>query len=532
MSQNLNNDYKEYDAKVNNLINIFTKVRRILDISKYRYELDKIQQEANAEHISFEDISYNIYNERLDILLNTVEKEVLPLYELYLLSSKIDIQISNVMNEDINNIIENTKELINSLNSINTYNNKDANYLIDKAYKTIYSVIIHEEIFNRNDILSYINDLNITLNKEKIGKLVLNDINGLSDQEIVNIDFQNLFLDEELRNIDNDGLGYDYLNSDFIRKISKNIVGKKYLEFDKKRKEVISDISSKVNIFTRKNNLLLSDLNKNNMHIKNLYINKSLLLTKALSVILVPIITFSAGRMIGKNASNKITEYKTVTRTIDLNTRDVVGDIDYVYDEKETTYVATVMKCSPWRSNPSGDGYIRNVTAYEYIPNGMDGIHDVTNFQLEGNMLEKYVYIESKESLDKNDSTSETTILLTETYQDKNDNRKSTKYVLPLSIVGAGIGIAIDVALVFLELYDIHRIKEIFDKLDKEIKEYKLSNKQINDRLNSLMDENLRLHDEYNNAVKKYGHFDIKIVPSDTESTSINTVVRKRKIKR
>jgi len=44
MSQNLNNDYKEYDAKVNNLINIFTKVRRILDISKYRYELDKIQQ--------------------------------------------------------------------------------------------------------------------------------------------------------------------------------------------------------------------------------------------------------------------------------------------------------------------------------------------------------------------------------------------------------------------------------------------------------------------------------------------------------
>ena len=50
------------------------------------------------------------------------------------------------------------------------------------------------------------------------------------------------------------------------------------------------------------------------------------------SAILIPIITFNAGKSIGKVTSDKITEYKTITRTIDLNSGKIIGDSYEIYD--------------------------------------------------------------------------------------------------------------------------------------------------------------------------------------------------------
>lgn len=539
---NLKNGQKECESKILNLESILIKVENVLDVSKYRKELQLIQDEINSgvnlsnttissyNTEGSDTISYDLYIQEIDNLKKKIDEEVLPFYELYLLSSKIEGQLSNIIEDGIEETIKNTKQLIDTLNSISNYNVRDVGYLIDKSYRIIYYVIIHEEIFNRSDILTYINDLNVSSNKENIGKLLLADIIDLNERDVSNDDFQNILIDENLKNISTEGLGYDYLNSDFIRKISKKVISKKYIEYEYKKNSVISEISSKINTFTRRKDSLLANLNNSNEKIKNLYVNKSLLFARALSIVLVPIVTFSLGRMIGKNASNKITEYKTITRTVDLNTKNIVGDIEYVYDENETTYVATAMKCSPWRSNPSGMGYIRNVTAYEYIDNG-DGYHIDIEY-LDKNLIEKYTYIESKESLDSNDSTTETTILLTETYQDKTDSRKSTKYIIPFSIVGAGFGIAVDVALVLLRIYDFQRIKEMFDDLDCEIKQYKLSNQEIRDRLNKMMEDGKRLHEEYSDVVKRYGEFEIQNTTSEVKTSSmkvdVKTKIRKR----
>ena len=379
----------------------------------------------------------------------------------------------------------------------------------------------------------YVNDLSLLFIKENIGKLLLKDITLFNQIEDNTDTFSDVIIEEELNNITNEGLGYDYLNIDFIKKISRKLVGKKYIEFESKKKNDISLISSKINSFTRKNNELSNSLNEGNQKIKNLYINKSVLLTKALSLVLVPVITFSLGRTIGKNASNKITEYKTITRTVDLDTKKVVGDIEYVYDEMVTTYVATVMECGPWRSNPSGVGYIRNITAYECIvPDNVDDGYHITKNDLENNLLEKYSYIESKESIDRNDSTTQTTILLTETYQDKNDTRKSTKYIIPYSILGAGIGLAIDVVLVLTGIYDFYRIRQLFDKLDREIKKCKLSNQEIKDRLLALVENNKELEEEYSKLVKKYGEFKIEETVINEEKNTSKTVNVKTRIKR
>ena len=198
-----------------------------------------------------------------------------------------------------------------------------------------------------------------------------------------------------------------------------------------------------------------------------------------------------------------------------------------------TTYVATVMECGPWRSNPSGVGYIRNITAYECIvPDNVDDGYHITKNDLENNLLEKYSYIESKESLDRNDSTTQTTILLTETYQDKNDTRKSTKYIIPYSILGAGIGLAIDVVLVLTGIYDFYRIRQLFDKLDREIKKCKLSNQEIKDRLLTLVENNKELEEEYSKLVKKYGVFKIEETVINEEKNTSKTVNVKTRIKR
>ena len=233
--------YKEYDSKIKNLEGIFAKTEKILDISKYKEEFQQIQDEVNKDsrlsnkmmfsdmQLDYEGYIFSPYIKRLDDLTNKIEEELLPFYELYLLTTKIDIEISKITAENIGEIIQSTISLINALNALNTHNKKEKNNLIEKAYQTIYSVIMYEEIFDRSDILSYINHLNIPTNKENIGRLLTNDLKKMNETDLI---------EEDLRTIKTEGLGYDYLNSDFIRKVSRKTVGENNSEYqERKRKE-------------------------------------------------------------------------------------------------------------------------------------------------------------------------------------------------------------------------------------------------------------------------------------------------------
>lgn len=504
----LNRGHKEYDSKVKNLEGIFNKIQNILDITEYKKELEQIQFEVSNDsslsndmlfasmQMDYEGFAYGSYNKRLDDLLRKVEEELLPFYELYLLSSKIDIQIANVTCNNIGDTIQSAKKLIDAVNTLNTHNIIDKNNLIDRAYKSIYSVIMYEEIFERSDILDYINHLNVHANRENIGRLLEKDLKNLSKSDLI---------EENLRTIRTEGLGYDYLNADFVRKVSRKTVGETNSEYQERKRQAILDITSKIKHFQTKKDELLSELQNSKDTLLKFYFSRSLIATKALSLVLIPIIAYSAGKAIGKSASDKITEYSTITRTIDLNTGEIIGEPVEVFDERETTYVATVMECSPWRKNPTGLGYIRNIVAYEYIvPENVSEDYHVTSEDLVGNVLEKYRYVESKDDLEENDSTLESTILITETYQDKSKNQKSTRYIVPYTVVGTCIGIIFDLALL-LKVYGFEKTKIKLENLNKEIQEQKLTHKEIRVRLKNMSDEALQLQNEYNEVVKKYG---------------------------
>lgn len=533
----LRRGYKEYDSKIKNLENIFNKIDEILDISIYSEELQKIKKEADNDYrlskkmlsfsmqMDYEGFIFGDYIKRLDALTKKVEDECVPFYELHLLYSKINIQLSQININNINEIIENTKLLIDALNSSNTHNKNEKNILIQKAYETIYSVIIYEDIFERNDILSYIISLNIPTNIENISTLLSMDLKNIDEIDLI---------DENLRTIKSEGLGYDYLNSDFIRKISRKKVGKDNPEYIKRKNEAISKLSTEVIEFSNNKNNLTTLLDEKNSEITKLYINKAILTAKILSMVLIPCVTFGIGNSIGKNASNKITEYKTITRTIDSQTGKIIGDIESIYDENETTYVATVMAYSPWKANPTGVGYIRNVTAYEYIaPDDIEDGYHATKDDLDGNVLEKYKFVESKDILENNDSTTDSIILITETFQDKNDTRKSKKFIVPFSIMGAGIGIVTDVILVLSGIYSLEKIARKLNYLNDEINEYKLDKQMIKNKLINMKHDAILLQNTYNSLVKKYGSFGDEFIIPDIDTkwiTEEKSNRRKRKI--
>lgn len=517
----LNRGRKEYEAKIKDIEGILSKVKDLLDTSKYYSQLEQIKNKVNNDPnlvvnmptynmmLDYESMSFKDYIKALDSLLYEIERDVTPYYELYLLFSKIDMQIAKVTWENINEIIENTLKLINSLNYLNTLGDIKKEILIRKAYKTIYSCILNEEMFNRSDILTYINHLNIAVHRENIGRLLENDLNELSSEDLI---------DSDLKTIKTKGIGNDYLDQEIVKKVSIKTVGETNSEYQERKRIATENISTDVTSFnTRKNNSMskLSDIKNNINHLKR---QRMILASKALTFLMIPVIAFSAGNTVGKSSSSKITEYQTITRTVDLNTGKTIGEPTIIYDENETTYVATVLVCSPWKKSTTGNGFIQNVTAYEYkVPENTDENYHITMDDLNDNLLKKYDYNNYKDTLENNDSLTESTILVTETYQNKNEHRPSTKYIVSFSIIGACLGLAIDVALVLLRVFGFEETKRRFEYLKEELESQKLNEEETKAKLLQMKDEALDLQKKYNDVIRDYGNLNEKTTLLNTK---------------
>lgn len=514
----LTRGYQKYDAMVKNLEGIFNKINKIFDISEYKKELDKIIDDASNDssfsnkmlyegmQLDYESLIYDSYIKRLYELQEKIENNLMPLYEIYLLTSKISIQIRNINSDNINEVIEQTLKLVTAINNLRNNLNDQEKELVNNAYQAIYNVILYEEIFERNDVFNYIMKLNNSSIKENIARLLAKDLSKLSQEDII---------DEELKGINTEGLGYDYLTLDVIKKVALKTVGETNSEYQERKRDAILEINKKNNRLISKRKALEEELKNNKGLIKNLRVNKALLISKACSIVLVPVITISAGGLIGKAKSDKITEYKTITRTVDLNTGNVIGDISYEYDDKVTTYAATVLVCDPWRKNPVGEGYVRNVKAYDYVSssntpfiaitgNSQEGIHD-TNGKVDSNIKFKYQYTEATDTLKNGENTTDKSTIVIETYQDISDSRISTKYIIPFTIGGAVLGALLDVLAILLRVYDLNDIKKLMNRLNNQIESENMNNEYILEELNKLKEEALLIEDVYNNTARKYG---------------------------
>lgn len=534
----LTRGYQKYDAMVKNIEGIFSKINHLFDITEYKKELDKIINDASNDssfsskmlyegmQLDYESFIYDNYIKRLKDLQEKIENELMPLYEIHLLISKINIEVKNISSDNIGDVIDQTLKLVSAINNLRNNLNVQEKELVNNAYKVIYTVILYEEIFERNDIFNYIMKLNNSSIKENIARLLARDLNKLSQEDLI---------DEDLKGINTEGLGYDYLTLDVIKKVSLKTVGETNSEYQERKRIAILEVNKKNNRLITKRNTLEEELKNNKGLIKNLRVNKALLISKACSIVLVPVITISAGGLIGKAKSDKITEYKTITRTIDLNTGNVIGDISYEYDDKVTTYAATVLVCDPWRENPVGEGYVRNVKAYDYVSSSdtpftattgdsQEGIHG-TNGKVDSNIKFKYQYTEATDKLKGGENTTDKSTLVIETYQDKFDSRISTKYIIPFTIGGAVLGALLDVLAILLRVYDLNDIKRLMNRLNNQIESKNMNNECILEELNKLKEEALLIEDEYSNTARKYG---ISVEKLESKRLEYEQIVRDR----
>ena len=146
MDYDLTRGYKKYDTAIKNLEGILDKIKVIFDVTSYQKELDDIKSQVEsdnslAEKMPFagmqddlEAFVFDDYVKKIQEITEKLENEYQPFYETYLLYTKVNLNISKISDENIPDIIETTKRLIDTLNLLTNNLTDEQKVIVDEAY--------------------------------------------------------------------------------------------------------------------------------------------------------------------------------------------------------------------------------------------------------------------------------------------------------------------------------------------------------------------------------------------------------------
>ena len=432
-------------------------ISRFMDIENYYDELKKIKDNFNNKKMSLSDC-----DSELDTLNKRVDFEVDPFYQMAILTKEINSKL-NEKEQGIDEAISNCYKLNDLINLVNTRKMddmrdvlevKEFNRIYNESIETMYQVLIKEQIYGRDTLLKEY-DVN--------GKFMLVSFKlfKLFNEKLKKINVNNMNID-----ITEKGVPITKESIDAVIDAKYGTEESEYLERKAKAKE---DLKKRIFDYQEEKKELEDNGKTLKSTIRNIKFHRGLNRASLISYVLVPILAIGGGLGIGRALSNNIDEYRTITRTVNPNTQEVVETISDIYDERENTYTATVKVYGPWEKK--GSVYTRSVYAYNY-----DSNIDYNNVD---NSQTKYHYTEAKETLSSTDSTEEATVLITETIQDKNDTRKSSKYVIPLAIVAGVLAIGAEIIRgVKVGTYDI---ETELRSLKKRLEEKKMVRKEYDE---------------------------------------------------
>lgn len=530
----LTRGYERADALMKNIEGIIEKINQMqeyrLDISYYEQKFEEYKREFEREDSflqntklfsdtvqkDFEHLTLSECNKKFENLIIDFEENITPIYNIYALFSSINQKINDIENDNLEEITSYTIKLIDQINSINTHNKIDVKILLYSAYTTIYQALLYESVYAKTTILDYLNRKDLSTNRESLGQIIRIKIKKL----IANGKLNNDDLNEETIKHLNEGLGYDYISPEFISILSKKSLEAHHHQLKVKKERIKSELGTEVVSCNNKYHSLVNQINSNKKELGRL--TKAKLCAAALSIALVitPIASTTLGYHIGKTKSDKILEYATTTRNVNLNTGNVIGEPTIVFDENPTTYVASVTIYEPWRNNPTGVGYIRNATTYEYIvPDNISEDYHISIEDIKGNLKEKYTFHEQKDILEESENMTDSSIIITETFQDKTINRKSKKFIIPFSLLGLTLGASIDILAFFL-LEKRLNINNYMRRINQKIKNSKTNKEELIEEMSKLEKEAIEIKDEIIRISDKYGIEIDKQLFIDTQSIS------------
>lgn len=511
-----NNGYESYAAKKMNLEQMLGRLKALketdnldIDISKYVEELTMIERNIQELENKGEEVPYQIFSDRLGYIETDVENNFNLLYVINLFSNRINELLTNVDENNIDNVEEETKKMLSYMTTYCASGRQDE-VILNKAYKTVYDVLLNESIFGNYSVFRHLSKLSNSTIKEYLGLLISNDLNKLAKEEKSNIELSHI----------KDGLGCDYLSYDVIQKIASVVLEKKNEEYLDRKKTAMSIIMEKADELNREKDEIDDNRYEKSKEIRKKRVQIALLRLKFISVALIPIMivgasVFGTGRLTRK--------FKTNTRAYNAITKEIVSEGEPVYAKKLSEYQSEITKYSPWRENLTGDGYIRDAVKVSY---SSDKIDENINFdEVLKSIKERVQFIETKETLNEGDSLTEPEIIINETVLDENNYKQSVG-----GMIVAGIGMALILILIDMGIsgsnddYELltaleNILDDISDKKDtlKELKKYRITRKVFRKKMVQIGDKIVKLEEEIGCVSDKYNYGTAEITPESLE---------------
>ena len=330
---------EKYRSNLDGIINEIKAIKKYkIDTTSIEERLNKVDKELKKLEERINKLSLNseaMIRESEGFILGPSVKElkditedyrrnIKPLYEIYTLLNEINETIIEI--GDINRVEELSKILINSINNIDTHNNVDVTTLVDAAYHSIFDALQYETVYEKDNLLQYITSLNLSSNKEYLGKIIRNSISKNNINE-------RLIKEEKLKHLD-EGAEYDYISQDILKELSKKNFSHIYKKIQEEKTKQEVEKENQIRIYNNKYNNIVNNINSLRESIKKdkleLNINKLKLLglrSTLAAYVIIPTLTIGCGYEIGKEKSEKINEYATVTREIELDTNKVIKEV-------------------------------------------------------------------------------------------------------------------------------------------------------------------------------------------------------------
>lgn len=510
----------------------------IIDISRYKNEMERIKQNAandleettktnpiftenqdfSSENIQRTSINLAFFNyqKELNTLDEEFKKEVEPYYQIKLRIESIKDHLDNHNPENINisEIIKTTEELIDLLINNNFIqedileNDEKKQQIISEAYSVISKTILQEAIFDRTDISEYISEKTDGMFKEEVNWLIKRYAKDILSSDL---DFATYYRKYSKEKFSKQGFGSNFLDQDFIAELAKNLFEIQNKDYKLTRDNDLKKLEeAKIIIEKQQQREQSLEANWKNqlrqVKKEQLVLDmKNFVLKGKKYLILTPLVLTIAGGTLGYAKSSQTTLYRTITESYNVDTEEPVDEPYYVYDEHKTSYVATVTVYGPWRKNPNGTGYLRTAEAYTYTPKE-DSNEKITREDLfDDETRLKYKYTQQKSQLEDSDSMENCEIIITQTYQDADDTKKSTKYTLPAAALGLLIGLFVAFMTKSTKGYyiekEFYRAKKRSEELEEIIREI---NKKLESpgNLDGAVED---LKSAYNNFIEIYG---------------------------
>lgn len=461
-------------------------------------------EELSEFEKTFESFGTDLKYSELDIKLRAFEGN-LQLYnefkELSDVLNRVKVGNKNAFLKDssMEKFISDNKKLIDLLIQVkNSKNIQLFTSLIDDSIKTLFSSLKTLSLIGNNELINTIGLTYSDYLKEHIASEVREqiDVSSFEGQlEDDYVDFETIYKcalnDEEIITRRDEALSFEARQAEMEKARNDRIsyLQERFKEFEN-------------NIKKYKDELKKLKLSKNCLKAKRLFLRMVLV-----PAVAVPLACPFIGRNIGLKASSKVLLTKTITNTVDTDSGDII-ESDAKYEELKTDYVASVTICDAWKKNASGTSYVRNCVVYDYDFSDLGEIEDDFHLTLENikpeNLIKKYTYQEPTDKVENEKYLTDSQVLITETYQDNKDTEISTKYNLPYTVAGVGVGGIILTSEILAYCLLGRNFKEKLDrKIAKDFSENEKKTTEVSKTLKLTLDSQKNAKEEYGSLTSK-----------------------------